>query len=98
MEPPADVWVVDIRTTLAVRVTRPDGLRTAGLDWLDRQRLIFDRLGGVAGSISSTSLRVANLEQPPGRVVRLPTWQPPPVPSAHPPFLLRRKSLCNNYL
>ncbi len=66
VEPPADVWVVDIRTTLAVRVTRPDGLRTAGLDWLDRQRLIFDRLGGVAGSISSTSLRVANLEQTPG--------------------------------
>ena len=42
---PTDIWVIDIKTGLAVRVTRADSGRIEGLDWLDNGTIIFDRLG-----------------------------------------------------
>ena len=66
VEAPADVWVVDVRTTLAARVTGPDGCGTAGLDWFDRERLVFDRLGGRTNPLSTSSLRLADLVRPAG--------------------------------
>jgi HEAT repeat protein len=41
---PTDIWVVDIKTRLAARVTRADSSRIEGLDWLDNSTLIYDRL------------------------------------------------------
>jgi hypothetical protein len=40
---PTDLWVVDIETTLATRVTAPSADRIHGFDWLDDDTLIFDR-------------------------------------------------------
>jgi HEAT repeat protein len=42
---PTDIWVVDIKTGLAARVTRADSGHIEGLDWLDNGTIIFDRLG-----------------------------------------------------
>jgi hypothetical protein len=56
-----DVWVVDIRTTLTVRITRSDAGSTSGLDWLDRDRLIFDRIARPAGPTYRSTLHVAEL-------------------------------------
>ena len=42
---PTDIWVVDIKTGLAIRVTRADSGRIEGLDWLDDGTLIYDRVG-----------------------------------------------------
>ena len=42
---PTDIWVIDIKTGLAARVTRADSGRIEGLDWLDNGTIIFDRLG-----------------------------------------------------
>ena len=42
---PTDIWVIDIKTGLAARVTRADSGRIEGLDWLDNDTIIFDRLG-----------------------------------------------------
>lgn len=42
---PTDIWVIDIKTGLAVRITRADSGRIEGLDWLDNATIIFDRLG-----------------------------------------------------
>jgi hypothetical protein len=42
---PTDIWVVDIKTGLAARVTRADPGHIEGLDWLDNVTLIYDRLG-----------------------------------------------------
>jgi len=67
VQAPADVWVVDIHMTLAVRITPPDGARTEGLDWLDRDRLIYDRLGGPGSAGLRPSLRVADLGNPAAR-------------------------------
>lgn len=41
---PTDLWVVDIKTTLAARVTAPSKGRINCLDWLDDNLLIFDRI------------------------------------------------------
>ena len=41
---PTDLWVVDVETTLAVRATAQSAGRIHCLDWLDTDRLIFDRL------------------------------------------------------
>jgi Tol biopolymer transport system component len=41
---PTDIWVVDIKRGLAVRVTRADSGRIEGLAWLDNGTLIYDRL------------------------------------------------------
>ena len=56
---PTDIWVVDIRSGLAVRVTRADSGRIQGLDWLDNRTLIFDRLGpgGRQSTLRTASLR-----------------------------------------
>ena len=42
---PTDIWVIDIKSGLAARVTRADSGRIEGLDWLDNGTIIFDRLG-----------------------------------------------------
>lgn len=39
---PTDIWVLDIKTGLAARVTHAD--RIEGLDWVDNGTLIYDRL------------------------------------------------------
>jgi hypothetical protein len=41
---PTDLWVVDIATTLAMRVTAPLSGRINSFDWLDDRTLIFDRV------------------------------------------------------
>ncbi|HJZ79590.1 MAG TPA: hypothetical protein VKD91_04570 [Pyrinomonadaceae bacterium] len=38
-----DLWVVDIATTMAIRVTAPAKQRINSFDWLDDHILIFDR-------------------------------------------------------
>jgi hypothetical protein len=60
-EAPTDVWVVDVRTALAVRVTEPDAGRIGGLDWLDGEHLIYDRLVRPAPLVFSSTLRTADL-------------------------------------
>ena len=55
---PTDIWVVDIKTGLAARVTRADPGHIEGLDWLDNGTLIFDRL--ASDDLHST-LRTASL-------------------------------------
>jgi len=55
---PTDIWVLDIRSGLAARVTRPDSGRIEGLDWLDNGTIIFDRLEpGWHSSLRTISLR-----------------------------------------
>jgi Tol biopolymer transport system component len=55
---PTDIWVVDIKTGLAARVTGADPGRIEGLDWLDNGTLIFDRL---APDDRHSTLRTASL-------------------------------------
>jgi Tol biopolymer transport system component len=56
---PTDIWVVDLKTGLAARVTRADAGRIESLDWLDNGTLIFDRHppGGRESSLRTISLR-----------------------------------------
>jgi HEAT repeat protein len=58
---PTDLWVSDIETGLAARVTAPSAGRINCLDWLDDYTLIFDRLGdreyiGYESSLKRLSL------------------------------------------
>jgi Tol biopolymer transport system component len=55
---PTDIWVVDIRTGLAARLTQPDAGRIEALDWLDARTLIFDRISSDRHStLRTVSLR-----------------------------------------
>jgi HEAT repeat protein len=45
---PTDLWVVDVTTTLAARVTAKSTGRIHCLDWIDDDTLIFDRLARPA--------------------------------------------------
>jgi hypothetical protein len=56
---PTNIWVVDIDTTLAMRVTLPAPERITCLDWLDNNTLIFDRVSEGFGGKSS--LKVLSL-------------------------------------
>ena len=47
---PTDLWVVDIASTLATRVTAPKEGRINSLDWLDDHTLVFDRIEQQAES------------------------------------------------
>ena len=61
---PTDLWVVDVESTLAVRVTSPASGRINSLDWLDDHTLIFDRLRHDEksfGGFPSSSLRRLSL-------------------------------------
>lgn len=61
---PTDLWVVDVESTLAVRVTSPASGRINSLDWLDDHTLIFDRLQHDEKSFAgfpSSSLRRLSL-------------------------------------
>ena len=61
---PTDVWVVDVESTLAVRVTSPAAGRINSLDWLDDHTLLFDRLHHDEwGLIPSSSLRRLSLSK-----------------------------------
>jgi hypothetical protein len=50
---PTDIWVVDIDTTLAMRVTLPAPERITCLNWLDNNTVIFDRITEGFGGRSS---------------------------------------------
>lgn len=56
---PTDLWVVDLTTGLAVRVTHADAGRIEDLDWLGDNTLIYDRLdqGGRRSCLRTASLR-----------------------------------------
>jgi HEAT repeat protein len=41
---PTDLWVVDVATTIAARLTAPAPGRIDSLDWLDNFTLVFDRV------------------------------------------------------
>jgi hypothetical protein len=58
-----DLWVVDIETTLCVRVTAPSSRRIYCLDWIDDQTLIFDRVDENALTGSGSSLIQLSLQQ-----------------------------------
>jgi Tol biopolymer transport system component/HEAT repeat protein len=62
---PTDLWVVDVESTLALRVTSPATARINSLDWLDDHTLIFDRLQDEEKSVlslaPSSSLRRLSL-------------------------------------
>lgn len=48
---PTDLWVVDLATTLATRVTAPASGRINSFDWLDDHTLIFDRVEKEGSSL-----------------------------------------------
>lgn len=54
--PSADLWVVDLDTTIAARMTAPNPDRIHCLDWLDDDTVIFDRVD-VSGFGYKSSLR-----------------------------------------
>ncbi len=62
---PTDLWVVDVESTLALRVTSPATARINSLDWLNDHTLIFDRLQdeekSVFRDVPSSSLRRLSL-------------------------------------
>lgn len=58
---PTDLWVVDVETTLAVRVTTKSAGRIHCLDWLDADRLIFDRLAAKTLLGYSSTLKQLDL-------------------------------------
>ncbi|MEW6212103.1 MAG: hypothetical protein AB1631_27350, partial [Acidobacteriota bacterium] len=60
---PTDLWVVDIETTLCVRVTAPSPRRIHCLDWIDDQTLIFDRVDEDSGPRAGSSFMQLSLLQ-----------------------------------
>lgn len=62
---PTDVWVVDLQSTLAVRVTGPASGRINGVDWLNDHTLIFDRRQNTSPVFffPTSSLRLLSLEE-----------------------------------
>jgi Tol biopolymer transport system component len=62
---PTDVWVVDLQSTLAVRVTDPASGRINGVDWLNDHTLIFDRRQNTSPVffLPTSSLRLLSLEE-----------------------------------
>ena len=61
---PTDLWVVDIASTLATRVTAPSASRINSFDWLDDHTLVFDRIEQESDSdfrVPRSSLRRLSL-------------------------------------
>jgi hypothetical protein len=56
---PTDIWVVDCKTGLAIRVTHADAGRIQGLSWPDNSTLIYDRMGSTE---SHSTLRRTSLK------------------------------------
>jgi hypothetical protein len=58
---PTDLWVVDVDTTIAARMTAPNSDRINSLDWLDDATVVFDRVDestyGYKSTLRRTSLR-----------------------------------------
>ncbi len=58
---PTDLWVIDVKTTLAARVTAQSTGRIHCLDWLDDNTLIFDRLAPASTLGYSSTLKRLDL-------------------------------------
>jgi len=58
---PTDLWVIDRRTGLETRLTRPAAGRIYCLDWLNGEALIFDRVrGGYRAELRTIALGKAD--------------------------------------
>jgi Tol biopolymer transport system component len=56
---PTDLWVVDVDTTMAARLTDPNPDRIHSLDWLDDDTVLFDRVDVSRFSDKSSLRRIS---------------------------------------